>query len=77
MLQSSVLSVPASPGTPRERQCLLSAADAQWRELAKDTEERSRKVRAWTWIPTKHTLFMTESLNNKKKKVGFLPEKAL
>lgn len=78
MLQSSVLSVPASLDTPRERQCFLSTADAQWRELAKDTEERSRGVRAWTWIPTKHTLFMTEGLNNNNKKVVFfLPEKAL
>lgn len=56
MLQSVALTVPASTGTPSEKQCLLSTVDAKWRDLAKDTEERSRRVRAWTWISTKYTL---------------------
>lgn len=46
MLQSSVLTVPASTGTPSERQCLLSAADAEW-----EAWPRTQRKEEWPLEP--------------------------
>lgn len=75
MLQSSAVTVPANTGTSSERQCLLSAADAEWRGLAKDTEER--RVATWTWIPIKYTIHLWQCLNSSYWSLFFFPERAL
>lgn len=46
MLQSSALTVPASTGTPSERQCLLSAADAEW-----EAWPRTQRKEEWPLEP--------------------------